>query len=154
MTQAAQPGQTSGNDSMTPKRRHRLKTTFRMMLILLILCATVLRVYHHFVPWHVSLIPYTLASVSGPKATSPDGRVSLSIVVNDAGAMHSGCFWTWIIDDSWFWGRYVVAEGYLRDNVAFEEQKLPLVWMTNKSFKVRFCSDRAGYAEEVVEVRL
>lgn len=72
-------------------------------------------------PIGVSYLPYAIASID--KGHSIPGR-SWEVVYNDAGAAHSGNFWTWVIADRIFY-RVVVAEGYSNADVYYEQSPFP-----------------------------
>jgi hypothetical protein len=57
------------------------------------------RAYFAVVPRGASLQAWTLARVDGPELKSPDGRRVVRAYFNDAGAMHSGNHWTWIVEN-------------------------------------------------------
>jgi hypothetical protein len=61
------------------------------------------RGYFGFIPRGVSLDPWLLARVDGPELRSPDGQRSVRVYFNDAGAMHRGNHWTWVIETNWWW---------------------------------------------------
>lgn len=70
------------------------------------------RIYFEYVPREVAYVPFVDYSHELPLITSPKGK-SYQVFANDAGAMHSGNYWTWVIDSHWLAGRYVVTEGYI-----------------------------------------
>ena len=100
------------------------------------------RAYFAIVPHGVRYAPWTEARVDGPVFVSPDGRRVVRAYFNDAGAMHSGNHWTWIVEDSRWYGRFVVAEGFLGPEVAVSGQPVPLEWVGNKEIRVRFLPKR------------
>jgi hypothetical protein len=108
----------------------------------LLAAGAALRVYAGFVPRGVSFQPWTLARVNGPVLTSPDGRRTVEVYFNDAGAMHSGNHWTWIVENSPLTGRRVVAEGYLGPDVAVSHAPVPLEWGPKNEIRIRFLPAR------------
>lgn len=96
--------------------------------------------FHHF-PAGVDFWPWYLARVEGPILKSPDGQRELRVFFNDAGAMHSGNHWTWIVEDCWWCGSRVVDEGYL-DYDALRTKSVPITWEANNEFRVDFLQDR------------
>jgi hypothetical protein len=100
------------------------------------------RTYFAFVPRGASLEPRTLWRVDGPVLRSPDGRRVVRVYFNDAGAMHSGNHWTWLVEDKWWCGRRVVAEGYLGPDVAVGGGPVPLTRGPNNEVRVTFLRRR------------
>ena len=90
------------------------------------ICAS-LRIYHAYVPWGAKPIPYLAASVDGGTIESPNG-VMYEIWFNDAGAMHSGAHWTWVVKDHWLYGKSVVVEGYLGPDFAVDKVPTSITW--------------------------
>lgn len=118
-----------------------LKRLARAVFLTLLLAVAVLRAYLAIVPWGASFIPWTMARVDGPWLKSPDGQRTLRVHFNDAGALRSGNHWSWIVEDSWLWGRYVVTESFLDSGVAVSGDPVPLQWGPNNEARVQF---RAG----------
>ena len=77
-------------------------------------------------------------SVSSPKGTS-----RLYITFHDAGAVHSGNFWTWITVKDWLHGRKLVAEGYSSYPVRYQRAAFPVEWVDEKTFWVTFVDRRS-----------
>jgi hypothetical protein len=100
------------------------------------------RVYFGFIPRGASLEPWLLGRVNGPELRSPDGQRSVRVYFNDAGAMHRGNHWTWVIETRWWCGRRVVAAGYLGPDVAVEKGPVPLEWGPKDEIRVRFLPGR------------
>jgi hypothetical protein len=124
------------------------KVLKRLSLLLLCAClslALLLRVYHQVIPWGAPFLPY-LFSTRGAVLDSPDGRVRLRVMFNDAGAAHSGNHWTWIIRDSWLLGPRVVAEGYSDARFAVDREPFPAIWTSPRDLAVDFLSGRYGEA--------
>jgi hypothetical protein len=104
------------------------------------------RTYFGFVPRGAAFQPWVLARVDGPELRSPDGRRVVRVYFNDAGGMHSGNHWTWVVEDGWWLGRRVVAEGYLGPDVAVRGAAVPLEWGPDNEVRVRFLPRRYGGA--------
>ena len=73
--------------------------------------------------------------------TSPEGANEVRVLVNDAGAMHSGNHWAWVITSSAVWGRRIVAEGYV-DSAEARGDSLPLRWLSEDEIEVTFRQGR------------
>jgi hypothetical protein len=69
------------------------------------------RILRHLVPCGASTLPFVFASVENASIRAPGG-MCVMVVYNDAGAAHSGNHWTWMVTESWVWGKSVVGEGY------------------------------------------
>lgn len=95
------------------------------------------------------IIPYLFFSVDRGTSASPGGTSEVRVISNDAGAMHSGCFWTWVVVQHW-WGKQVVAKGYLDSS----QGPVPLVWLDETSFSITFVKSRYSRDNETVDVRL
>jgi len=111
--------------------------------------AAAIRAYFAVIPRGASFQPWMFARVDGPELTSPDGRRVVRVYFNDAGAMHSGNHWTWVVEDSWWSGRKVVAQGYLGSNVAIGGAPVPLEWGPGDVARVKFLPRRYGGANVV-----
>lgn len=85
------------------------------------------RIYYQLVPRGVEFTPFTEYSRQLPSVTAPNGK-TYEAFVNDAGALHSGNYWTWIIDNHWLTGRYVATEGYLTSEYASGDTQLTVEW--------------------------
>lgn len=68
--------------------------------------------------------------------------MSWQIVYNDAGAAHSGNFWTWVIEDRGIF-RIVVAQGYSTADVRYGDTPFP-VKMGDGSACLGFARSRYG----------
>jgi hypothetical protein len=108
-----------------------------------------LYVWNFGVPRGAAILPFILASDDGPTMHSPSGDVSLKVYFNDAGAAHSGHFWTWVVRNN-----RVIAEGYSAPSVRYSHVSFPLEWCDGDSFKVTFKTDRYGDAKDLVTVQL
>lgn len=97
------------------------------------------RLYLEVIPFGASVLPFYCASEVGPELRSPNGRV-LQVYFNDAGGAHSGNYWTWVVERR-FWGRVVVAEGYLGADVRYDASPVPVEWEREEP-KVKFESGR------------
>jgi hypothetical protein len=95
------------------------------------------------------ILPYLFFSHCRGHYESPGGTSDVVVVTNDAGAMHSGNFPTWIMVEKWS-GKCVVAKGYLRDS----RGPVPLEWVTETTFTVTFCAGRYDNDNVSVDVRL
>ena len=121
----------------------RLKRNLAIATALSVLLAVAaVRRYFAIVPRGASFHPWTRARVDGPTLRSPDGRRTVRVYFNDAGAMHSGNHWTWVVEDSLLWGRRVVSEGYLGADVAVSGDPVPLEWGPGNEVRVRFLPGR------------
>ncbi len=85
------------------------------------------RIYYQLVPRGVEFTPFTEYSRQLSSVTSPNGK-TYEVFVNDAGAAHSGNYWTWVIDNNWLTGRYVVTEGYITSEYSTGDSKLTVEW--------------------------
>jgi hypothetical protein len=106
------------------------------------------------VPAGAPLVPYACASVDGPVLTSPDGRLALRVVFNDAGAAHSGNHWTWVVRDDWLTGKRVVAAGYTSWDVRDGTVPFPARWVDERTLAITLLDRRHGGAPYEVRVRL
>lgn len=86
-----------------------------------------LRLYHAFVPRGADFYPFTTASFQLTELESPSGK-TYRVFVNDAGAMHSGNYWTWIVEDNLLSGMNVVSEGYITSEYSTGESELTVSW--------------------------
>ena len=109
-----------------------------------IACLAAARTYFAFVPRGASFVPWTVARVDGPVLESPDGQRVVRVYFNDAGAMHSGHHWTWVVEQSWLSGRQVVAQGFLGADVAVSGAPIPIQWGPNNEISVTFLPKRYG----------
>lgn len=105
----------------------RFKTTIKLAAILAILLLFLLRGYREFVPAGAKSTAFILASVDGGTITSPSGN-EYSIHFNDAGGMHSGRHWTWVVDYHWLTGLHVKTAGYLGAEFAVDREQIPIEW--------------------------
>ena len=108
-------------------------------------CISAYRAYRQVIPAGADFYPFWLASAQGPSLASPERRRLVHVVFNDAGGMHSGNHWTWLIVDDVLLGRRVVAEGYSHPNVRRGDVLFPLQWLDYRTFSVEFIKGR--YAE-------
>jgi hypothetical protein len=116
------------------------------VLVALLAVPAAARLWREYLPRGASPQPYLLASRDGPRVASPDGAVTLQVVFNDAGALHSGNHWTWLVASSPLWGRWVAAQGYLGDasvvGVNGVRDPLPLRWLDDRTLEVEFRTGR------------
>ena len=141
----------------TAVRRHR----WRWLLLGVLIGFTVFAIIaypltiHHFIPRGLNILrsgeAFYGASESRGIFSSPAGTSRVEVITNDAGAMHSGNFWTWIIVEHW-WGKEIVAQGFLGSSRI--QDPVPLSWTGEKSFMVTFCKSRYSDETEAIEVDL
>lgn len=107
---------------------HRIKRTlFIVTCSTCVVVAIGVRAYFEYVPRGAAFIPFTGHSHELPAITSPNGA-SYRVFVNDAGAMHSGNYWTWVVGHHWLTGRYVVTEGYISTEYSTGDSDLVVNW--------------------------
>ena len=97
-----------------------------------------------------SVEPFYLWSRDLGTFPSPEGGSEVRILVNDAGAMHSGNHWAWIVQSSPLKGQRILAQGY----VAFADsnrERFPLRWVSESQVEVTFCKGRRS-AEQVTHI--
>jgi hypothetical protein len=138
-------------------KRPRLWITKRWLIamaIVLVIPLLVVRAYRHAMPAGAEFYPFWYASLEGPRLYSPDGRRVVQVVFNDAGAMHSGNFWTWLIVEDWLTGKRVVAEGYSVSDVRYRRVPFPLRWIDDRTISVVFRTRRRESMERNSVVRL
>ena len=106
------------------------KRIFAISVVALIAISIWLRIYFQFIPrglrWD-SLIPFTSATVDGGQIASPNGT-PYRAWFNDAGGMHSGHHWTYIVGYNSLTGKLLVDEGYLGAEYAVEGEEIPISW--------------------------
>jgi hypothetical protein len=74
--------------------------------------------------------------------TSPGGSSTIRVVVNDAGAMHSGNHWMWILGRTFVGREKVLGEGYI-DNIEYvRARSIPVRWVSENEIEVDFCMSR------------
>ena len=78
----------------------------------------------------------------GTPLVSPVGDWVLRVRFNDAGAMHSGHHWTWVIARDRYGWEYVIAQGYSEPGIRRGERPLPVRWIDNDTFEVAFLDGR------------
>src|SRR4051812_33685795 len=86
------------------------------------------RAYRAVVPAAADFWPFLAASHEGPTLVSPDGTRIIRLYFNDAGAMHSGHHWTWLVTDDWLWGKYVLVAGYSTFPVSCGREPFVFEW--------------------------
>ena len=109
------------------KNSRRLKVV-RVFCLIAIICLLAVRLFREFVPGGATVLPFWLASDNGPELTSPSGARVVYVFFNDAGALHSGGHWTWVVEDHWFFGPRVVAEDELSRSIRNGDEPVPLSW--------------------------
>jgi hypothetical protein len=127
----------------------------RIALLALAAAAALLgwRAYRAVVPSGAGFTPYACYSVVKGVYSSPRGRHHLRVVYNDAGAMHSGNHWTWLVTDHWFTGKRVVAQGY-RSAPEIWAEPFEINWVDDDTFGVSFLTKRYGEETRTVQVTL
>jgi hypothetical protein len=96
-------------------------------------------------PMWVSMVTEDAGSLSSPKGTT-----KLFITFHDAGAVHSGNFWTWITVKEWLHGRKLVAEGYSSYPVRYKRTAFPVEWVDEKTFRITFVDRRSDDPKKVL----
>ena len=109
-----------------------------------LVCVAIERFYFG-IPAGVPLIPYCAASFDRGFVTSPFGKHCLQVIINDAGAAHSGSHKVWIIREYPFGYKRVVAEGYLNS----PRDEIPVTWIDEDTCEFSFEAERHGSAELV-----
>ena len=88
--------------------------------------------------------PYLHGSYDRGEFATPDGSHVLLVRSNDPGAMRKRddfCF-TWVVEDRGFWGKRVVASGYLPFTyLPPAKDQVPLRWIDNDCFTINFVAD-------------
>ena len=123
--------------------RFGLKVLFTITTVMALLLCLAPRMYSLYMPHGMSAdsrIPYISHSYHAGTITSPEG-VPYHLYVNDAGAMHSGNHWTWVVRDDVFYGRRLIAEGYLDAFQIDEIDSLPITWKNGEP-EIPFCATR------------
>ena len=110
---------------MSRKRRVAIVVSFVAFFICL-----ALRVCFAIIPLYASPIPYLMARVDGGTIQSPNG-MKYEVWFNDAGAMHSGAHWTWVVSNHVVFGKRVVEEGYLGPEHAVDGKAIDVQWDNN-----------------------
>ena len=90
----------------------KLRTIFIVVFAICLSIAFVRRAYREVVPSGAKFLAYVEYSVEAGTISSPDGT-TYRVRYNDAGGMHSGNHWTWIVGYHFLSGYYVVDAGYL-----------------------------------------
>ena len=83
-------------------------------------------------------LPYAVFAVDRGEHVSPDGTCWVRVVINDAGAMHSGNHWMFIARYHWSTGYRIVSAGY----VAGSRDPLPMKWIDSKVLRIEYLMDR------------
>ncbi len=92
----------------------------------------------------------SIATVDGGYVLSPQGSVKLRITFHDAGAVHSGNFWTWVTVNDWLRGRTVVAQGYSTYGVRYGREPFPIEWVDERNFWIGFSEKRGDTIQKVL----
>ena len=132
--------------------RGRRKRNLAILLVAVIMLGCVgFRTYRHLVPWgmdHNSWEAFNRAGIDQGWRVSPGGSRRVRVVVNDAGGMHSGRFYVWILAPNLLWGDRVVAAGYVDDSRA----PVTVRWLDETSFEVKFYRRKRDSHEQVTHV--
>lgn len=116
----------------------KLKRAGVFIICVVVFLLIAIRAWPRVVPWGASVQPFLLASHSGGTLNSPDNQRELKVYFNDAGAMHSGNFWVWVVEDDWLLGPRVVNEGYLLQEHSNGTQPIPITWSAGNNFTIDF----------------
>ncbi|HEY7427391.1 MAG TPA: hypothetical protein VH682_24365 [Gemmataceae bacterium] len=112
-----------------------------------------IRVYWQVVPRGLrprAYTPFFFASVDHGLISSPAGTHPVHVVVNDAGAMHSGNHWMWVIEYSPLTGRHILTEGYIANVDYIPDRVIPLRWVSDNEFEITFCKGRRSWEKSIV----
>ncbi len=104
--------------------KHKLSIAVGCLLLMALFCT---RLYYAFVPRGAALEPFVGYSRELSPISSPAGK-TYRVFANDAGAMHSGNHWVWVVDHNWITGRHVILEGYVTPEYAAGEAELLVKW--------------------------
>ena len=108
-----------------------MKCKFLMFLVCILLVPLFCtRLYYSFVPRGAAFEPFVGYSRELAPISSPTGK-TYRVFVNDAGAMHSGNHWVWVVYDDWFTGKSVILDGYITPEYASCEAELLVQWQGN-----------------------
>jgi len=100
--------------------------------------------YFTIVPAGASPLPWLLARVNGPLLRTPDGKTTLRVYFNDAGAAHSGNHWTWVVKEHALGFKTVELAGYCDTSVAVRGAALPHEWTPEGRLRIEFLDRRYG----------
>ncbi len=109
----------------------RSKRIWKWLLAVVILSLFTIRIYREFVPAGAKPIAYLGFSIDAGNTVSPDGTL-YSIRINDAGGMHSGNHWTWVVHHHWFFGLRIKTAGYLGPEYAVDGKTISVDWDGNE----------------------
>lgn len=132
-------------------RRTRIILTLPAVLLAVVVFSwhqyrqSMLSVIDHDPLW-VKMVTVDIGTIS-----SPEGSHTLYLTVHDAGATHSGNFWTWVTVKDWRHGRRLVAEGYSSYPVRYKRVPFPVEWVDEKTVWITFGGE---ITEKKVLVRL
>ena len=130
------------------RRRRWFRERFMPSTIVVLITGAVLySAYYVVVWWGVPAgvdnpIAWRWWAVDGEPIRSPDGLWVISVRFHDAGAMHSGPHWTWLVARGRWGRRRVIAEGFSTSDVRMGRAPLPVRWIDNKTFDIDFQSQR------------
>jgi hypothetical protein len=135
----------SAPEQVRSRRRRRAIVGF-VLLAMVASYAT----WRHIVPSGLGgVTPYLVASANRGDFVSPGNSHTVTVYSNDAGAAHSGHFWTWVVEREWH-GLVVVAKGYLDESTG----PVPLRWKSQNSFVIDFVAGRYDGTTAPMEVDL
>lgn len=101
-----------------------------------------------------SYVAYFLWSYNHGYFYSPERSNRIRIVVNDAGALHSGRHCMWIIAHSWVTGDAIIAEGYIANHKDILDGKIPVTWISETEIELECFAARHGPEKVSNRVRL
>lgn len=104
--------------------KYKLLIAMACILLVPLFCT---RLYYMVVPRGASLEPFVGYSQELSPISSPAGK-TYRVFVNDAGAMHSGNHWVWVVDHHWLTGKRVILAGYVTPEYATGEAELLVQW--------------------------
>jgi hypothetical protein len=131
--------------------RERAIHRFGWLLLIFAACSVAgWRLYREYTPKGAKYWAWKDARVVGPTFTSPDGTHTVKVSFNDAGAMHSGNHWMWIVEYSRLSGMRVVAGGFVGPAITIDGEPVEFEWTSQNTFRVKCLSGR--YRNESVWV--
>ena len=113
-------------------------------------CITFWLAYRQSILSIIGIERYILFYVDGGVIHSPQGYTEFNITYFDAGATHSGPFWTIISKNDWLKGRRIIAEGYSSYPVRYGQQGFPIEWANERQFWVTFIDYYSGSTNKIL----